>query len=720
MGIHLDWEVESDSGHEAVNEDAEVIAARQRKQVWSKRALIVVAVLAIIGGAIAAYRIREVRTAMRESLNAIVESESLALRLGDKRKFMAIQGPAEDWRAKQRQTFDLFQEAGLAISVTGTILDIEMKASEARVTVEVLVNSEPTEAIWLYEYSVEDGWRHVATESEPWTMSDHEGEWFTMSYFPVDADYAHLVESYLNAWWEQASQATGYRYYMPELTVVIDPDAEHVEWQGDGLDRLIVPAIYETTSHTPLLDMERLADSAAEYWTMTVYGEEVPAFARWLKNETETWFEDMFVPQPNLDAHIFASLQEAYGDKIIKDFFKIRRDDDAMPVLAMRQAIAENAPKGNLQGEALNRYLTAILRAEAYMEQATNDNVARWDSSVGQIFLDAYVPGDSFETFMLTYDAAKPETMQVLSTEMSGDLLWARVRFEPMWTETGELFDTFVPFRATGGKWVHTYLRSSDSGGTFVERGTNVTLIYDNQSREMAAGLMPLLETLHAQTARTFGIEGMPVTFVLQAASFQYAGSGAADTIYLHSPYWVCCLAPDQTATDYAHKTAATEIINMMYNAKLGPDNLSTGQNPIDLAILETARERAGLAPTDYFWGQEIIPFAFANVPVSTRDLWLPDQGWYDERSRYENYARVLAGQALIDVLIAQYGEDVMPLLVNARPYSISTDEWLIAALGITSAEIDGAWWARYQELMEVQFGDTVLNEYITPGQTTP
>src|SRR5947207_1143806 len=106
MGIQLDWEVESDTGSEEVQEDASVVASRERRKRLSRRVLIGLVAVILIAGAAAAYRIRQVQQAMHDTLQETVESETLALRLGDARKFMALQGAAEDWRDKQRKAFD--------------------------------------------------------------------------------------------------------------------------------------------------------------------------------------------------------------------------------------------------------------------------------------------------------------------------------------------------------------------------------------------------------------------------------------------------------------------------------------------------------------------------------------------------------------------------------------------------------------------------------------
>src|SRR5687768_1976152 len=103
MGIRLDWDVESDSGHEAVEEDAQIVAAQKRRAKRLRIGLIIGALLLMVSAGILYWRARNVYQERERTLIATVEAESLALRLGDKDKFMRFQGPAESWRNQQRK-----------------------------------------------------------------------------------------------------------------------------------------------------------------------------------------------------------------------------------------------------------------------------------------------------------------------------------------------------------------------------------------------------------------------------------------------------------------------------------------------------------------------------------------------------------------------------------------------------------------------------------------
>src|SRR5688572_10580345 len=138
-----------------------------------KRGLIGAAVLVFILGAAGVMRWREVEKQRKLQLASVVESEALALRLGNKHQFMSFQGPLEEWRAKQRTRFEEFLRYEDQIVVEGSVLDMDISGDEARVSVQLMVNAQSDSAVWLYEFT-QNGWRHVATESEPWTPQDRE------------------------------------------------------------------------------------------------------------------------------------------------------------------------------------------------------------------------------------------------------------------------------------------------------------------------------------------------------------------------------------------------------------------------------------------------------------------------------------------------------------------------------------------------------------------
>src|SRR5690349_16188453 len=139
MGIRLDWEVESDLGRGSIEEDAAIIAAQRQRRKRSRLSLIAGVLSVLIVAAIAGYRYKIVHDERLRTLQATIEAESLALRLGDKDKFMRYQSETEAWRAEQRENFDAIQGLGVAVEVTGRILAQIVTDDEAEVTVEIIV-----------------------------------------------------------------------------------------------------------------------------------------------------------------------------------------------------------------------------------------------------------------------------------------------------------------------------------------------------------------------------------------------------------------------------------------------------------------------------------------------------------------------------------------------------------------------------------------------------
>src|SRR5687767_5254259 len=167
MGIHLDWEVESDLGRAAVEEDAQVVQALKKRSRLRLYGVVAIALILIIAGAIAWYRAKIVSDEKLRTLIATVEAEAEALRFGDEDKFMRLQGPDDAWRSDQRANFAAIQALGANINVTGRIVNQRVTDHEAEITVEIIVNDTHQQAIWLYQYT-DKGWKHIDTRQEPW------------------------------------------------------------------------------------------------------------------------------------------------------------------------------------------------------------------------------------------------------------------------------------------------------------------------------------------------------------------------------------------------------------------------------------------------------------------------------------------------------------------------------------------------------------------------
>lgn len=118
MGVNLDWDIESDAGEHHWIEDPAEAAAHQRAAQRRQRVLLMAAILA---GA----RLYQVDRWRREMLIATVETEALALRIGDRREFMQAQDSHEAWREVQRRAFDDFRAIAPRVQIPGDDEDVD-------------------------------------------------------------------------------------------------------------------------------------------------------------------------------------------------------------------------------------------------------------------------------------------------------------------------------------------------------------------------------------------------------------------------------------------------------------------------------------------------------------------------------------------------------------------------------------------------------------------
>ena len=76
-----------------------------------------------------------------------------------------------------------------------------MASDEARVTVREVIDDQMLEAVWIYRYT-DQGWRHIASEGQPWDRLTRRTTTFDVSYEAMDAVYVDATLAILNRWWK--------------------------------------------------------------------------------------------------------------------------------------------------------------------------------------------------------------------------------------------------------------------------------------------------------------------------------------------------------------------------------------------------------------------------------------------------------------------------------------------------------------------------------------
>src|SRR5689334_9714999 len=153
MGIRLDWEIEAEQGQiKSAGED--VIAQRKRRVAWLRFILLVGVVALVLGGiaALITWRLRTVDDQIAQLLRNTVDVEVAAIRIGDQTAVLAAQRSASDeWAQQQAQLFNNYQQLKLTqqIELTGQILDLNINDTRARVEVQEIDNGVPYTRVWF-------------------------------------------------------------------------------------------------------------------------------------------------------------------------------------------------------------------------------------------------------------------------------------------------------------------------------------------------------------------------------------------------------------------------------------------------------------------------------------------------------------------------------------------------------------------------------------------
>jgi len=696
MGIHLDWEVESDVGTASVEEDAAVIAARQRKNRNLRRLLVGTAVFLALIGTGAVWRLHQVGKLQRTALEAVVDAETLALRLGDERAFLSTQGPAKEWRTEQTRRFRKMQTFRESVAVTGEILDVRMDQDEAQVTVRVSVGGQPDNAVWLYQYT-DRGWRHVETVSEPWTRQNRPVGEITLSYYLPDQAAADLAETYFTGQWAKLREATGMAVG-PEITIIIDGEAKSLRWYDRAHTTLLIPPDAIPSSVFEL-ESESITHFIADLWTrhllQGVQGDD------WLSDHLNQWLREQMIPPARDSSTLFESLNKAFGPSFTPTFIAEMHHPGHTTEHAITDAMRAGEPPTQ-QGEALNAYLGNFLMAEIIYESQNPDVPA---SDMPFVDRERAIQTDGFFTNLKYYGTNPPQSITVTETRHVGDILWARAHlvYESPWGDSspGETttLDVYVPFRNVDGYWVHTRAFPSDWGKERIQRGDWVTIKYHELDAPEIDGMNDYLAKIYLQAARDFGLpeaDTVPLTIQIVPDSVGMSWNrmpGRLPVLTITSAYGTCCLDA-HSAPEFQRSLAAQMIVSAIYARRVGDIDPYPAQTMREVALLRWEADQLGI--TSYHYTSGINLTQDSSWPSLLVDLWQQDMSWDNPRDRYYAYASVLGMDVLFDLITERYGEDAVGRLIPRMRIAAGMDDWLYQAIGVHANEIQSDWLAAY------------------------
>jgi hypothetical protein len=348
MGIRLDWEIESEhAGAHSATEDPNVIQARRR--VRARFVITFLMALAVILGigAFVVWRLNEGEQRIEQFLRDTVESEVAALRIGDWNAFASIQRSADQsWTdAQQRQFFDDIQtaKAETDIQLTGTVRDVEIDGSRARVLVEEIVGGVPYVRTWFY-WRYEDGWRHVPPDYTFWgTSQQYNGASVTVRYYGLDEPFARELGVGVEGWVSSVCAAILQCGDFPHITIEIMPEQGlgAPQWRTDNpwVLRVASPYVDRARQDQPFsgemknavasLIAERLVNESSS----TATPASPPSDMSYLRQSVIDWLYGRFIGV-NSEQHLIESLARNIGNTKVGELLRVQQADGSMAALA--------------------------------------------------------------------------------------------------------------------------------------------------------------------------------------------------------------------------------------------------------------------------------------------------------------------------------------------------------------------------------------------------
>ncbi len=703
MDIKLDWEVESEGGWSEIGEDPAEMAARRRRGRRLRTVALGVLLIAAIAAGVAAWRLNQAARQLRTDLEATVAAETAALRLGDREGFLTAQADVGLWQRIQGGTFNSYQGLGQRIDVTGNVVEMDISANQARVTLEERLDGRLYHVVWFYERR-SGLWQHMPPQAEFWGDAQSlRTTHFEFAYYSQDQKLVDILSLRMNAWWEAACRMTACVDFPASVKVRVEVDPLATPGWADYSDwTLIVPSpllgrVPADGSPDPVI-LTRLAGLLAERWASDTIARHLPGTlppysdAAWMQEELTLWLHHAFdnaAPGSAFLGPLEAQAGPAAVPALLSQLPAVQTDQSIIP--ALEAAAGESV---GLAAVSWDSYLAQRLRAETALVAAGHTTEATLLYRDPERQPSALVIDTPVETF------AEPSSIRVAGIEELGGLSWAEVHFRlPGDRERGELA-AFEPFRISGGRWVHTWPQPEDWGALVEERSPHITLVFYELDRAAVEGLLPYLEQIYLQAASDLGIapDRVPSAQVEIAPSAGLAGSvsldagrprtidqsgGAGDArVQIPSPH-VAVRQADEALIHYARLAGARGLVEELIAVQAQP--FPPG-HPIVFALARWEVQQLGL---DY----PPLPSGAINperLPPQTLD-----QLWTAEANNAAHYA---AAQVLLDLLVQEYGAEAVPALLANLGDSPDAATWLAVSLGISDpGDLQARWSAAVQ-----------------------
>ena len=301
--IRFEWNIESQRIDRSDGEDP--LAKRRRRRNALVLLLLIALLIAVfvVGALLVRQRLIDIEIQVAQLLQDTVKAEIAALRIDDINSFLSIQAGSDEWRDRQRLSFQQYSElkAKGQIVLTGSILSVDIDEERARVLVQENINDLPYARLWFYR-RVENSWFHIAPDFAFWGDDRlYHAEHVVVRYRAADDRFARQLGDSLAEWMQQACEIFAC-VDMPSLTVNIDTNtADAVSWADEAAMQLVIRSPYTDIARadTPFdsllrlrvsrLLAERIINAQSDYLAITY-----PSDASFLRNAMIAWLSERF------------------------------------------------------------------------------------------------------------------------------------------------------------------------------------------------------------------------------------------------------------------------------------------------------------------------------------------------------------------------------------------------------------------------------------------
>ena len=279
MGIRLDWEFETLGGVQQVGEDPDALAVRARRRRRTRNAVLALLIGIGLAAGIVAYRLHIAAKQRRFALETTVAAETLALRMGDRRAFLAIQADVGEWVHIRNEAFNRYQALSPHLEPSGEIVELDIDADQARVALREMLDDQPYRVVWFYRYS-EAGWAHVPPPIDFWGGAvEVKADYFKLRYYEPDQAFAEQLAAQIDDWMATACRLAPCGGALQPMRVQIENDPlARIGWADYDPWTLVIPSpVLGRTPENGYLDpalVATLADLLAARWAAQSFGHE--------------------------------------------------------------------------------------------------------------------------------------------------------------------------------------------------------------------------------------------------------------------------------------------------------------------------------------------------------------------------------------------------------------------------------------------------------------